>query len=87
MAPRKMMKKPDTAGEDSNPNADILSDTMPRATYTVKTWTQVFKILEWEIINCLEDSSEEEDDSFTTKLRHVAVRATQDSCMTETHAI
>jgi len=42
MAPKKMMKKPDMTGEISNPNADILSDTMPRATNTVKTWTRVF---------------------------------------------
>jgi hypothetical protein len=72
MAPWKMMKKPDMAGEVSNPNVDILSDTTPRATDTVKTWTQVFKILEREIINCPEDSGDEVDESFTAKLRHVA---------------
>jgi hypothetical protein len=65
-------KKSDATGEDSNPNADILSDTTPRATYTVKTWTQVFEILEREIINCPEDSNEEEDDSFAANLRHIA---------------
>jgi hypothetical protein len=72
MAPSKMMKKPDATGKDSNPNADILSDTTPQATNTVKTWTQVFEILEHEIINCSEDFAEEEDDYFTAKLRHVA---------------
>jgi hypothetical protein len=72
MAPWKMMKNPDAVGEDSNPNADVLSDTTPRATDTVKTWTQVFEILEREIINCPEDSAEEEDDTYTTKLRHIA---------------
>jgi hypothetical protein len=62
MAPRKMMKKPDAAGEDSNPNVDILSDTTPRAIDTVKSWTQVFEVLEQEIINCPEDSGDEEDE-------------------------
>jgi hypothetical protein len=72
MAPWKMEKNPDAAGEDSNPNADILSDTTPRATDTIKTWTQVFEILEHEIINCPEDSTEEEDDSYAANLRHIA---------------
>jgi hypothetical protein len=38
----------------------------------IKTWTQVFDVLEHEIINCPDDSVEEDDDSYTTKLRHVA---------------
>jgi hypothetical protein len=72
MAPWKMMKNPDAAGEDSNPNTDILSDTTPRAMDTVKSWTQVFEVLEQEIINCPEDSAEEEDDTYAAKLRHIA---------------
>lgn len=66
------MKKPDAVGEDSNLNADILLDTMPRAINTVKTWTQVFEILEREIINCPEDFAEEEDDTYVAKIRHIA---------------
>jgi hypothetical protein len=31
----------------------------------------VFEVLEQEIINCLEDSSDEEDDTYATKLRHI----------------
>jgi hypothetical protein len=72
MAPLKMMKKPDTAVEVLNPNVNILSDTMPRATDTVKKWTQDFEILEREIIKFPEDFGDEVDESFTTKLRHVA---------------
>jgi hypothetical protein len=32
----------------------------------IKTWTQVFEVLEHEIINC------PDDDSFTAKIRHLA---------------
>jgi hypothetical protein len=32
---------------------------------------QVFKVLEHEIINCLEDSAEEEEDTYIAKLRHI----------------
>jgi hypothetical protein len=32
----------------------------------------VFEILEREIINCPEDSAEEENDTYTTKIRHIA---------------
>jgi hypothetical protein len=67
-----MMKNPDAAGEGSNPNADVLSDTTPRAIDTVKSWTQVFEVLEHEIINCPEDSSDEVDDTHEAKLRYIA---------------
>jgi hypothetical protein len=72
MAPRKMMKKTHAASEGENPNADILSDTTSRAIDTVKSWTQVFEILEHEVINCLEDSNDEVDDSHGDKLRIIA---------------
>jgi hypothetical protein len=72
MAPRKMMKKLDAAGEGSNPKVDVLSNTTPRAIDTVKAWTQVFEVLEHEIINCLEDSGEEVDDTHEGKLIYIA---------------
>jgi hypothetical protein len=59
-------------GDDSNPNADVLSDTTLRVVDAIKTWTHVFDVLEHEIINCPNDSVEEDDKSFTAKLRHVA---------------
>jgi hypothetical protein len=72
MAPRKMTKNLDATGEDSNPNVNVLSDTTPREMDTVKTWMQVFDIMEREIINCLEDSVEEEDETYTAKLKHIS---------------
>jgi hypothetical protein len=72
MVPRKITKNSDATGEDSSPNANILPDTTLRATDTVKTWKQVFNILECEIINFPEDSAEEEDDTYIAKLKHIA---------------
>jgi hypothetical protein len=67
-----MMKNSDAPSEDSNPNADVLLETTPRAMDTVKSWMKVFEILEHEIINCPEESAEEEDDTYTAKLRCIA---------------
>jgi hypothetical protein len=72
MAPRKAGKKQDSLTEESNPNADILSDTTARLTDVIKSWKQVYDILEQEISLCSDDSVEEEDESFSAKLRHVA---------------
>jgi hypothetical protein len=66
------MKNDDATGENSNPNADVLSNTTPRAMDNVKFWTQVFEVMEHEIINCLEDSAEEEEDTYMAKLKHIA---------------
>jgi len=66
------MKKHEAAGKDSNPNANVLSDTTPRSMETVKSWMQMFEVLEKEIINCLEDSTEEEDNAYATKIRRIA---------------
>jgi hypothetical protein len=72
MAPQKMMKKIDAVGEASNMNVDVLSDTMPRAIDSIKSWTHVFKIMENEIINCPEESGNEVDDTHVAKLRYIA---------------
>jgi hypothetical protein len=68
MAPRKVVRKQDAWGGDSNPNTDVLSDTTLRVTDAIKSWKQVYDILEHEIINCLDDSAEEYDESFSAKL-------------------
>jgi hypothetical protein len=67
-----MTKKTDAAGEVSNPNTDVLSDTTPRVIDTVKSWTQVFDILEHELINCPEDSDDEVNETHATKLKDIA---------------
>jgi len=72
MAPRKAAKNIDASNDDSNPNAYVLSDTTPRVVDAIKTWKRVYDALEHEIINFPNDSDEEDNDSFTTTLRHVA---------------
>ena len=43
-----------------------------RAIDTVKSWTQVFNILQHELINFPEDSSDEVTETYVTKLRDIA---------------
>jgi hypothetical protein len=69
MAPRKMSKE---YGESVDPNTDVLLDTSLRAIDTVKSWTQVFDILQHELINCPEDSGDEVTETHATKLRDIA---------------
>jgi hypothetical protein len=68
----RIAKKLDASSDDSNLNTVVLLDTTSRVTDAIKTWTQVFDVLEHEIINCPDESTEEDDESYTTKLRHVA---------------
>jgi len=65
-------RKEGKSTEDSNPNTDILSYTTSRITDAIKTWKQVYAILEHKFFLCPDDSTEEEDELFSTKLRLVA---------------
>jgi hypothetical protein len=69
MAPWKIAKE---TGESSSQNTDVLSDTSPRAIDTVKTWTQVFDILQYELINFPEESGYEVTETQATKLKYIA---------------
>jgi hypothetical protein len=60
------------AGESINSNTNVLSDTSPRVIDTVKSWTQVFDILQHELINFPEDSGDEVTETHVTKLRDIA---------------
>jgi hypothetical protein len=69
MAPRKIAK---ATGESTNPNTDVISDTSLRAIDTVKTWMQVFDILQHKLINCPEESGYEVTETQATKLKYIA---------------
>lgn len=69
MAPRKV---PKTTGESSGQSSDILSDTSPRNVDIVKTWTQVFNTLQYELVNCPDDSSDNEKEDLYIKYKVVA---------------
>ena len=64
MAPRKESK---AAAESPGQGSYIISDTSPRSINTVKTWTYVSDILQFELINCPDDSSDNEKDDLSTK--------------------
>jgi hypothetical protein len=69
MAPRKMVKG---TGESSSQKTDGFSDTSPRSIDTIKSWTQVFNILQHELVNCPDDSGDEETETLATKYKIVA---------------
>ena len=68
MAPRKTSKKNDDAGEGSNLSADVMSDTTPHVVDSIRSWMQIFAILEHEFINYSYDSGDEKNDTQGTKL-------------------
>ena len=59
MVPCKPGKKQDALVDDSNPNKDILLDTTSRIGDAIKSWKQVYNILEHEIVVYPNDSAEE----------------------------
>jgi hypothetical protein len=69
MAPR---KTPKATGESSSQNAEVISDTSPRSIDTVKTWTHVFNTLQYELVNCPDDSSDNEKEDLSTKYKIIA---------------
>jgi hypothetical protein len=69
MAPRKETKAP---GEGSSQNTDILSDTSPRSIDVVKSWMQVFNILQYELVNFPDDSGDDETEALATKYKIVS---------------
>jgi len=66
------MNKRDEAGEGSNLNSNILSDTTPHVVDSVRSWMQIFEILEHEVRNCPDDFGDEKTDKTRTKLRVIA---------------
>jgi hypothetical protein len=65
----KMVK---VVGENSSQNIDILSETSPRAVETIRTWTQVCDILQYELSNFPEESDYEGTETQAKKLKYVA---------------
>jgi hypothetical protein len=60
------------ACESVNMNTDVPSDTSSRAIDTVKTWTQVFDILQHKLINFPEDLGDEVTETHAMKLRDIS---------------
>jgi hypothetical protein len=69
MPPQKETK---ATGEISSQNTDALSDTSSRSINTVKSWMQVFNILQYELVNCLDDSNNNKKEDLSTKYKIVS---------------
>jgi hypothetical protein len=64
MESRKAPKKSEEVGEISNPEGDVISDTMLHPIDSIKSWRQSFETLDYVIKNFLDD--------FENKLRDMA---------------
>jgi hypothetical protein len=69
MAPIKAPKKSEEAGERSNPDGDVISDTTPHIVDAIKSWRKIFENLDYEIRNCPDDFGNEKTEN---KLRDIA---------------
>ena len=68
MASRKASK---ASVEVSGQGSDNVADTSPRCVDSVKTWLFVFDVLQVELVNYFDDSSDNEKDDITTKYKIV----------------
>ena len=56
MAPKKAPKKREDIEEMRNPEGDIISETMPHAINSIKSWREIYELLDYEIKNSPIDS-------------------------------
>jgi hypothetical protein len=68
MAPRKSSK---AIAENSGQGSDNVSDTSPQSIDSVRTWSYISKVLQSELVNFSDDSSDNEKDDLTTKYKIV----------------
>jgi hypothetical protein len=66
MAPRKASK---AIAESSGQGSDNVSDTSPRSIDSVRTWSYISEVLQSELVNCSDDSSDNERDDLATKYK------------------
>jgi hypothetical protein len=68
MAPRKASK---ATVEVSGQGSDNVSDTSPRSVDSVRTWSYISEVLQSELVDVSDDSSENEKDDLITKYKIV----------------
>jgi hypothetical protein len=68
MAPRKVSK---ATIEVSGQGSDNVSDTSPRSVDSVRTWSYISKVLQSELVDVSDDSSENEKENLITKYKIV----------------
>jgi hypothetical protein len=65
-------KAPKATGEISSQNVDVLSNTSPKSIDTIKSWTHISNILQYELVNCPNDSSDNEKEDLATNYKIIA---------------
>jgi hypothetical protein len=68
MAPRKVSK---VGAEISGEGSDNVFDTSPQSVDSIRTSSYISKVLQSDLVNCLDDSSDNEKDDLTTKYKIV----------------
>jgi hypothetical protein len=66
MAPIKASKE---IAKSSGQGLDIFSDTSPRSIDSIRTWSYVSEVLQSKLVNCSDDSSDNERDDLATKYK------------------
>ena len=59
-------------GESLSQNTDVLSDISPRSIDAIKSWMQVFNIIQYELVNFPDDIGDEDIETMATKYKTVA---------------
>jgi len=72
-APKKVPKKSGDTTEFCSPEADIISDTTPHAINSIKSWRQIYEILDYEIKNSPNDSEIHLWDIAESELHKIAI--------------
>jgi hypothetical protein len=68
MALRKASK---TSAEISRQGSDNVSNTSPRSVDSIRTWSYISEVLQSDLVNCSDDSSDNKKDDMTTKYKIV----------------
>jgi hypothetical protein len=74
MAPKKEPKKSEDTAEICNPEGDVISETTPHVIDSIKSWRQIYEILDYEIKNSPNDSKNHLRDIAESKIYKIAAR-------------
>jgi hypothetical protein len=74
MAPKKAPKKSEDTDEMHNPEGDTIFDTTPHAINSIKSWREIYELLDYEIKNSPSDSENHLRDIVESELHKITAR-------------
>jgi hypothetical protein len=74
MARKKGPKKSEDTTDISNLEGDVISDTMPHAINSIKSWRQIYENMDYEITNSPNDSENHLRNIAESELHKIAAR-------------